>query len=445
MDVAVLRVTENHGILIAVCVEQFGQVATGVTQNLDGHDHVFEQGVRAGGAVTRNGGVQAAACRPQCVTLRQLAGHRHRRRHRQALKHGRCCGGKVAQLLLRVTLKLNQQGGVILHIDGGERLRSLAGTLSHTNTGGVHQLHGCELVGDQFGYGACSINEVVEHEQAGGNVLQNRQGAVGCRSNKTEGALRTDQQVLQNVHGGLKVDQGVQAVTHGVLHGVLLADLRHGLGVLGHALAQAQQALVDFGFEGAQLLVGVRLGGVNDGAAGQHEHHGVEGVVRVVLGARRHAGGVVCDHATDGAGGPGCRVGAELVAVGCQVVVDHHDGRAGLHAHLLAVFKDLNFLEVAAGVAHEAVAACLTGQGSTAGAEGQRQAEVAGCAEDVSDVFGGVGADEAGGHEQVVGCVVCNSEAFELGDAGFDGFCACVGEQALEGVLVGGIEGFRCI
>ena len=317
VDVTVLRVAEDHGVLVAVCVEQLGQVATGVTQNLDGHNHVFQQCVSAGAAVTRNGGVQAAACRPQCVTLRQLAGHRHRRSHRQALKHGCRSGSQVAQLLLGVALELNQQGGVVLHIDGGERLRSLTGTLSHTNTGGVHQLDGSELVSNQFGHGACSINQVVEHEQAGGNVLQNRQGAVGCRSDEAEGALRTNQQVLQNVHGGFKVDQGVQAVTHGVLHGVLLANLRHGFGVLKHALAQAQQALVKFRFEGAQLLVGVRFGGINDGAAGEHEHHGVEGVVRVVLGARRHTGGVVRNHTTDGACGPGCRVGAELVAVGC--------------------------------------------------------------------------------------------------------------------------------
>ena len=268
VDVTVLRVTEDHGVLVAVCVEQLGQVATGVAQNLNRNNHVFQQCVSAGAAVTRNGGVQAAAGSPQCVTLRQLAGHRHRRSHRQALKHGCGCGGEVAQLLLGVALELNQQGGVVLHINGGERLRSLAGTLSHTNTGGVHQLDGSELVSNQFGHRACSINQVVEHEQAGGNVLQNRQGAVGSRSNKTEGAFRTNQQVLQNVHGGFKVDQGVQAVTHGVLHGVLLANLCHGLGVLGDALTQAQQALVEFRFEGAQLLVGVRLGGVNDGAAG---------------------------------------------------------------------------------------------------------------------------------------------------------------------------------
>ena len=83
---------------------------------------------------------------------------------------------------------------------------------------------------------------------------------------------------------------------------------------------------------------------------------------------------------------------------------------------------------MAAGVDHQAVTAGLTGERGAAGAEGQRQAEVAGCAEDVCDVFGGVGADQAGGHEQVVGCVVCNSEAFEFGDAGFDGFCACIGK-----------------
>ena len=440
VDVTVLRVAEDHGILVAVRIEQLGQVATGVAQNLNRNDHVFQQCVSAGAAVTRNGGVQATAGSPQSVTLRQLAGHRHGRRHGQALKHGCRSGSQVVQLLLGVALELNQQGGVVLHVDGGERLRSLTGTLSHTNTGGVHELDGGQLVSNQFGHGACSINQVVEHEQAGGNVLQNRQGAVGCRSNKTEGAFRTNQQVLQNVHGGFKVDQGVQAVTHGVLHGVLLANLRHGFGVFKHALAQAQQALVEFRFEGAQLLVSVRLGGVNDGAAGEHEHHGIQGVVRIVLGARRHAGGVVSDHATDGAGGPGGGVGAELVAVGCQVVVDHHDGRAGLHANLLAVFKNLNLLEVAAGVNHQAVTAGLAGEGGAAGAEGQGQAEVAGCAEDVCDVFGGVGADQAGGHEQVVGCVVGDCQAFELGDAGFDCLGARVREQALEGVFVGGIQ-----
>ena len=195
-----------------------------------------------------------------------------------------------------------------------------------------------------------------------------------------------------------------------------------------------------FRFEGAQLLVGVRLGGVNDGAAGQHEHHGVQGVVRVVLGTRRHAGGVVSDHTADGAGRPGGGIGAELVAVGCQVVVDHHDGRAGLHTHLLAVFKDLDLLEVAAGVDHEAVAAGLAGEGGTAGTEGQRQAEFACGAEDVCDVFGGVGANQTRGYEQVVGCVVGDCQALQFGDAGFDGFCARVGEEAVEGLLVGGIQ-----
>ena len=97
---------------------------------------------------------------------------------------------------------------------------------------------------------------------------------------------------------------------------------------------------------------------------------------------------------------------------------------------------------MAAGVDHQAVTAGLTGERGAAGAEGQRQAEVAGCAEDVCDVFGGVGADQAGGHEQVVGCVVCNSEAFEFGDAGFDCLGAGVGEEAVEGRLVGGLECF---
>ena len=82
VDVTVLRVTEDHGILVAVRLEQLGQVATGVTQNLNGNNHIFQQCVSAGAAVTCHGGVQATAGSPQCVTLGQLAGHRHRRSHR---------------------------------------------------------------------------------------------------------------------------------------------------------------------------------------------------------------------------------------------------------------------------------------------------------------------------------------------------------------------------
>ena len=67
--------------------------------------------------------------------------------------------------------------------------------------------------------------------------------------------------------------------------------------------------------------------------------------------------------------------------------------------------QDLNLLEVAAGVDHEAVTAGLTG-GGTAERKVEGQAEVACSAEDVGDIFGGIGADQAGGHEQVVGCVV---------------------------------------
>ena len=95
---------------------------------------------------------------------------------------------------------------------------------------------------------------------------------------------------------------------------------------------------------------------------------------------------------------------------------------------------------MAAGVDHQAVTAGLAGEGGTAGAEGQGQAEFACGAEDVCDVFGGVGANQTRGNEEVVGCVVCDGQALQFGDAGFDGLSTGVGEEAVEGRLVGGIQ-----
>ena len=83
---------------------------------------------------------------------------------------------------------------------------------------------------------------------------------------------------------------------------------------------------------------------------------------------------------------------------------------------------------MAAGVDHQTITAGLAGEGGAAGAEGQGQAEVAGCAEDVCDVFGRVGANQTRGNEEVVGCVVCDCQALQFGDAGFDCLGARIGE-----------------
>ena len=93
---------------------------------------------------------------------------------RAALKHGCCCGSRSFSSCSRLPWNSTSRAAWSFTSMAASASRSLAGTLSHTNTGGVHQLDGCELVGDQFGYGACRVNQVIEHQQAGRSVLQNR-------------------------------------------------------------------------------------------------------------------------------------------------------------------------------------------------------------------------------------------------------------------------------
>ena len=107
--------------------------------------------------------------------------------------------------------------------------------------------------------------------------------------------------MLQNINRGAVIQQGVHAVAHGVLHRVLLADARNRFRVFDHALAQAQQPLVNLGFEGAQA--GIRIGrrSINNGSAGEHEHHRFQCVIGVELSTGRHARGIIGDHPANSA------------------------------------------------------------------------------------------------------------------------------------------------
>ena len=129
----------------------------------------------------------------------------------------------------------------------------------------------------------------------------NGQSAVGCGRHEPERSFGADQKVLQNINRGAVIQQGVHAVAHGVLHGVLLADARNRFRVFDHALAQAQQPFVNFGFEGAQA--GIRIGcrSVDNGSAGEYEHHRFQRVVRIEFGTGRHARRVIGDHPADSA------------------------------------------------------------------------------------------------------------------------------------------------
>ena len=110
--------------------------------------------------------------------------------------------------------------------------------------------------------------------------------------------------MLQNINRGAVIQQGVHAVAHGVLHRVLLANTRNRFRVFDHALAQAQQPFVNLGFKGAQTGIGIGCRSINNGSAGEHEHHRFQRVVRVELGTGRHTRGVISNHPANSAGRP---------------------------------------------------------------------------------------------------------------------------------------------
>ena len=107
--------------------------------------------------------------------------------------------------------------------------------------------------------------------------------------------------MLQNINRGAVIQQGVHAVAHGVLHRVLLADTRNRFRVFDHALAQAQQPFVNLGFEGAQARIGIGRRSIDNGSAGEYEHHRFQRVVGVEFGTGRHARGVIGDHPANSA------------------------------------------------------------------------------------------------------------------------------------------------
>ena len=129
----------------------------------------------------------------------------------------------------------------------------------------------------------------------------NGQGAVGCRRHEPECSFGTDQKVLQNINRRAVIQQGVYAVAHGVLHGVLLANARYRFRVFDHALAQTQQPFVNLGFESAQAVIGIGRRSINNGSAREHEYHRFQRVVGVEFGAGRHARGVIGNHPADSA------------------------------------------------------------------------------------------------------------------------------------------------
>ena len=190
---------------------------------------------------------------------------------------------------------------------------------------------------------------------------------------------------------GFEVQQGVDPVTHGVLHRELAANGVHRVRVVEDSLTQPHQPRDEFGFGLGELPGGVRVGRVDPGAGGQDELQRIQGGVGVLGGAALHAGGVVGHHAANGAGDLACRIGAEFVSIPGQPGVDGTDGLPRGNLHPTSLVEDLDPAEPASRIDEDAVAGGLPGQTGTAGPEGQRGTLTTSVGEQVQDVVDALG------------------------------------------------------
>ena len=95
--------------------------------------------------------------------------------------------------------------------------------------------------------------------------------------------------MFEDFRGRVVVEEGVNAVAHGVFDGVAAFDVGTVFAA-AEGVAESFEHADQFGFVRAQDVVGVGVGGVDHGAAGEGDGHGFQGAVGVSGSAAGHAG-----------------------------------------------------------------------------------------------------------------------------------------------------------
>ena len=300
-----------------------------------------------------------------------------------------------------------------LHLDLRDRCRDVAQPLRDTEGGGIHELDGGESESGEVGKCRHRGGQRLEHEQPCRDRRAHLDRAEAGLGNEGECALGADDEVLQDAHGVIEVEERVQPVTHGVLHGELLAQEGDALGGCEQTCPQIEQALGDRGFRGVQQLIRIRTAGVEDRSAREHDRHRLDRPVRVLGDAAGHSAGVVRDDSADRAGDLAGGVGAELAAIARESGVDLAHGGAGADAHGRAVVFHADLAEAAAGVDEDVPAHALPGEAGAPGAERHRAAGGANGSEGACHPFGIRGGEHRIRDQQVVGGVVGAGEAVD--------------------------------
>ena len=208
--------------------------------------------------------------------------------------------------------------------------------------------------------------------------------------------------MLKKFDRAIKVQEGIEAIAHRVFQLEVAADNIHGLLIIAHAALQADKRVHQLRLLRLELPVGVRIGGVNHGAGGQHEGQRFQGVIRIELSTAGHAGRVIGHHAANGAGRLTRRIRAELAVAQAQPSINLAHRRTRLDAHALALIQYLDAAEVLAHVHQVTIARGLAGKGRAARAQGYRNILLSARTEDGGHVLGGASLDDCLGGVQVV-------------------------------------------
>ena len=177
------------------------------------------------GAVAHDLGVESVAHDPHLVAAFDVAGHFGWGGEPTELGEGFFAGGDAfGDTVVVHGLVFDEQGGVFAHLEALGEDGGCVG--AHCpDGGGVDKL-------DDFGAGVHDLRqgfgggvERVEHEQAGGGALGYGDGAEDCFGDESQGAFGPDHEVFEDFRGRVVVEEGVNAVAHGVFDGVAAFDV----------------------------------------------------------------------------------------------------------------------------------------------------------------------------------------------------------------------------
>ena len=374
VDVAVLGVAEDDGVVVAVGVEKLLQPAAGVGEVAHRDCNVFEQRGGAGWARLGHLGVKALAEGPGFRCLGGVGGERGRGLQ---VEIGQQLGARLLQLpqlLGLVGVVLNQQCRLAGQLEASDLLRHGVEGAPDGDGARVHQLERGRLRVEQRRQRArCRVQRRV-HRDGGRLQPRHLDRAQHSLRDERKRALGSDQQVHEDVQRRVVIHERVQAVAHRVLQCEVLLDGGYRFLVLAHPPLQLLKLCDELRLLPRELRLRVLVRRIDHGAGREHKGHGLDGVVGVELRAAGHARRVVRNHAAQRGRALGRGVRPNLAAVRREVRVDLAHRRTRLDTHALAAVEDLHAAEVLAHVHEHARTAGLAGQRGAAGSQHHRGA-----------------------------------------------------------------------